>query len=106
MPAPVMPQQPLRRHVLRFDSIENALQCSQVLAIVFPTLVGGPVEKCRRWELLAITRDDQLLTPHDRPDRIMGSDLGGFVKYDKIKSIQICRKILSHGEWAHHQARL
>ena len=64
------------------------------------------LEERRRRELLLVPRDDELATPIDRADGVVGSDLRGFVEDHDIEPDFPGVQVSADGQGTHHQARL
>src|SRR5262249_8902918 len=105
----VVPLEKSRWRIQHSGDIQDAFRTTYTrggLIFFFIVIAVEPFKKARGWQLHLVTNDYQLASPQHGPKRILRLKLGGFVHHNKIEIDLTGHKVLSHGQRAHHEARL
>ena len=111
VPAPVVPEQGALGEAGCLVQQGIADHVRIVVFLLIPGLVVGQIsarrgEKCGGRQLLAVTRDNGLISPVDGAYRVFRQDLGGLIKDDHIKIVPVRIQEIGYGQGRHHKAGL
>src|SRR5581483_2965739 len=106
----VVPLQPLDGDTDAATLVEDALKHVELRRRI--SVLRSPihplhfVKEARRWQLLVVATNHELISAVDRAHAVVSRDLRGLVEDHEVEVVQLRVEELAHGERTHKQTRL